>query len=175
MPHPGLARVVRRPARRAVELAKRPGPTVAWYLEDIVDRNGVGVARFNERGYRVLNSSDSPSRIPPTTRAMTVVSVVVIEQRALAGLTTKQVGDYAAMRAFTRADPAELGETAVPTILTILDAPMDSAVPLTLTHWDLSYLRGFNAIATDRFAPQQHAQIGKQMVGDLERAAPAKD
>jgi hypothetical protein len=156
---------------RPVELARRPGPVVAWYLEDVVDRNGVSVPLNNQRGYRILDITDSPSRISPTTRPMIVASVVVIEYRALGGLTTTQVGDYAAMRAFSRADPGRLKRSEAPTILTILDAPMDSAVPVTLTHWDLAYLRGYNAISTDRFAGQQRAEIGKMMVRDLERSA----
>lgn len=160
---------------RPVELAKRPGPTVVWYLEDVVDRNGTSVPMNNQRGYRILSSTDAPSRIAPTTRPMIVASVVVIEYRALAGLTTTQVGDYSAMRAFTRADPGRLETSDTPTILTILDAPMGSAVPPTLTHWDLAYLRGYNAISTDRFAPQQRAEIGRAMTRDLERTTPADE
>ncbi|NIJ37731.1 hypothetical protein FHR22_002434 [Sphingopyxis panaciterrae] len=160
---------------RPVELAKRPGPTVAWYLQDVVDRNGVSVSMNDQRGYRILGITDTPSRISPTTRPIIVASVVVIEYRALAGLTTTQVGDYAAMRAFTRADPDRLKKSDAPTILTVLDAPMGSEVPLTLTHWDLAYLRGYNAISADRFAPQQRAEIGKTMLRDLEHAAPRED
>jgi len=160
---------------RPVELAKRPGPVVAWYLEDVVDRNGTSVPRNDQRGYRILSSTDFPSRINPTTRSMIVAAVVVIEYRALAGLTTTQVGDYAAMRAFTRADPGRLKRSEAPTILTVLDAPMGSAVPVTLTKWDLAYLRGYNAISTDRFATQQRAQIGKVMIRDLERDVAADE
>lgn len=160
---------------RPVELARRPGPTVAWYLEDVVDRGGMSVPRNNQHGYRILSVTDTPSRIAPTTRPMIVASVVVVEYRALAGLTTTQVGDYAAMRAFTRADPERLEGSKAPTILTVLDAPMGSEVPPTLTHWDLAYLRGFNAISTDRYAPQQRHEIGKAMARDLEGTAPAKE
>ncbi|WP_325541502.1 hypothetical protein [Sphingopyxis sp.] len=157
---------------RPVELAKRPGPVVAWYVQDIVDRNGTSVPVDLELGYRILSEVNTPSRISPTTRPVIVASVVVIEYRALGGLTTTQVGDYAAMRAFTRADPGRLEQPGISTILTILDAPMGSDIPLTLTHWDLSYLRGYNAVSTDRFAPQQRAEIGKRMLRDLEGAAP---
>lgn len=160
---------------RPVELAGRPGPAVAWYLEDVVDRNGTSVPMNNQRGYRILSSTDTPSRIAPTTRPMIVASVVVVEYRALAGLTTTQVGDYAAMRAFTRADPERLEGSKAPTILTILDAPMGSEVPPTLTHWDLAYLRGYNAISAGRYAPQQRHEIGKAMTRDLERTAPPEE
>jgi hypothetical protein len=160
--------------QRPVELAKRPGPAVAWYLQDVVDRDGVPVPMNYQRGYRILGSTNTPSRISPTTRQIIVASVVVIEYGALAGLTTTQVGDYAAMRAFTRADPDRLRRPEMPTILTILTAPMNSAIPLTLTHWDLAYLRAYNATRTDRFAPQQRADIGKQMLRDLEGAAPTQ-
>ncbi|WP_447765306.1 hypothetical protein [Sphingopyxis panaciterrae] len=160
---------------RPVELSKRPGPAVAWYLQDVIDRNGVSVPLNNERGYRILGITDSPSRIDPTTRPIIVASVVVIEYRALAGLTTTQVGDYAAMRAFTRADPGRLKRSDAPTILTVLEAPMGSEVPLTLTRWDLAYMRGYNNVSTNRFASQQRAEIGKTMVRDLETAIPSEE
>lgn len=158
---------------RPVELAKRPGPVVAWYLQDVVDRNGTSVPINGQHGYRILSSVDMPSRINPTTRPIIVASVIVIEYRALAGLTTTQVGDYAAMRAFAGADPDRLDQSTVPTILSVLEAPMESAIPLTLTHWDLAYLRGFNATSPDRFRTQQRREIGKAMTRDLEQTPPA--
>ena len=157
---------------RPVALAKRPGPVVVWHVQDVVDRDGRPVPRNNQRGYRILGVTDSPSRISPTTRPVIIAAVVVIEHRALGGLDTRQVGDYAAMRAFTRADPARLKQPEIPTILRILDTPAGSAIPLTLTRWDLAYLRGYNAARADRFAPQQRAEIGKQMARDLEGAPP---
>lgn len=160
---------------RPVDLAKRPGPVVVWHVQDVVDRNGIPLSRNNQRGYRILDVTDSPSRISPTTRPVIVAAVVVIEHRALGGLDTRQIGDYAAMRAFTRADPARLKRPEIPTILRILDAPMGSEIPLSLTRWDLAYLRGYNAARPDRFAPQQRAEIGKRMARDLEGTAPAEE
>ena len=71
-------------------------------------------------------------------------AVVVVEGSALAGLTLTQLGDYAAMRAYSGADPARLPSSA-PTILRVVDAPLGSEVPVTMTNWDFSFLRGLYA------------------------------
>ena len=52
-------------------------------------------------------------------------------------------------------------------ILRVLDAPMGTAVPITLTSWDFGFLRGlYDAQANLRSAAQRSA-IGDSMNGDL--------
>ena len=70
-----------------------------------------------------------------------IAAVVVVELDALGGLTVTQLADYAAMRAFARTDPRRLKGTGAPTILSAIEAPMNSPVPLTLTEWDLAFLQ----------------------------------
>lgn len=73
------------------------------------------------------------------------------------------------MRTFAQIDRARLKGTIAPTILTVLEAPMDSEVPASLTEWDLAYLRGL--YATDPFhgARTQWAEIGRSVNNDLEK------
>ena len=70
-----------------------------------------------------------------------MASLVVIQLDALRGLTTTQLADYAAMRVFARTQPSRLQRSTAPTILNIIDTPMNAQVPLTLTQWDLGFLR----------------------------------
>ena len=71
------------------------------------------------------------SRITAPSRGHFSLAVVVVEAGALDGLTTTQLADYAAMRAFAKTDPAKLPPSPPPTILTVLDVPMGGAVPIT--------------------------------------------
>jgi hypothetical protein len=96
--------------------------------------------------------------------------VVVIEREAVAGLTAVQVADYAAMRAFTQVDEAALREARAPTILAAIEAPMGTAVPNTLTEWDLAYLRGLAGTPAFRAAGLQRANIRRRMMNQLRDA-----
>ena len=159
---------------QTVTIPSERGPATAWHLEGKLDRDGQPVVVDRVEGYEVIEATDSPSRLTATARPIFMASVVVIETRALAGLTPVQVGDYAAMRAFARADPARLRASAAPTILTVLEAPMNSAVPETLTQWDLSYLKGFYASSKYASAARQRGEISKRMLRDLGAAPPER-
>lgn len=161
-----FAGIERRALRR---LTAQPGPAAAWHVEGLLNRDGMEVARDRLSGQYVNEVTDSPSRIATTTRPHFVASVLVIELRALQGLTATQVADYAAMRTFARVDPAQLKTSSAPTILTVLDAPMDSAVPVTLTQWDLAFLGGLYRSNADRSAIQQRGQIRSLVRRDLQR------
>ena len=53
------------------------------------------------------------------------------------------------------------------TILKVLEAPMGSEVPLTMTAWDLSFLKGLYAATNNLYAASQRSEIRRQIEGDL--------
>ena len=144
---------------------RQPGPVSAWHVETIVDSNGNVPRRQRTLKYFISDSTDS-SRLYPATGTNMVAGIVVIERAALAGLTTTQVADYAAMRIFARTDPAKLKGSA-PTILDILEAPMGSAVPVTLTDWDLGFLRALYASHGRQYANRQRKEMEGLLRKDL--------
>ena len=148
-------------------LARQPGPAAAWHVEGRLDRNGVPLARDGLTGQYKLESSDTPSRLTPNSRPHFVASVVVVELDALAGLTPTQLADYAAMRAFARSDPERLKNSAAPTILSILDAPIGSAVPITMTEWDLGFLKALYSSKENRYASQQRGEIRSRLKDEM--------
>lgn len=143
----------------------QPGPATAWHVETIVDSNGNVPRRQRTLKYFISDSTDS-SRLYPATGLNMVAGVVVIERAALAGLTTTQVADYGAMRIFARTDPEKLKGSA-PTILDILEAPMGSAVPVTLTDWDLGFLRSLYASHGRQYATRQRKEMEGLLRKDL--------
>jgi hypothetical protein len=145
-------------------LAQSPGPAAAWHLagpprtadgNELISDNGMGTY--------VNRTTRSQSRITMAVRPQTAAAVVVIESRALAGLTTTQVADYAAMRTLLRADPDALDGSSAPTILKVLDAPMGSEVPMTLTRWDLGMLHAYYDSPLNLRAAAQRSAIRKQL------------
>jgi hypothetical protein len=122
-------------------------------------RDGVAVNRTFRLG----------SRLSAGGRPQFAAAAVVVETKALDGLTTVQLADYAAMRAFTRVDPSKLPASA-PTILSILEAPMDSEVPITLTPWDLAFLRAFYASPPNLTTAAQRGEVRRGVERELGKA-----
>jgi hypothetical protein len=149
-------------------LANGPGPAAAWHVKGMLTKDGTIVPKI---GRRYINEgTDTPSRLSPQTRPHFLAAVVVVELDALAGLSTTQLADYAALRAFTEADPARLTDSGAPTILTILDKPVGSEVPLSLTQWDLSFLTSLYASSNDAYANRQRSEMKGMFKDELKKA-----
>jgi hypothetical protein len=101
-------------------------------------------------------------------------SVLVVESHALIGLSTTQFADYALMRSLTGANPARLTERDTSTVLTALDAPMGSAVPLTLTGWDLAFLQSLYKSDPNNYGPLQRSEISNAMSRRLDKQGRAE-
>ncbi|MGN6058496.1 MAG: hypothetical protein ACTHOI_07920 [Sphingomicrobium sp.] len=137
---------------RAVE--QDPGPAVAWQFEGLITPDGLRIADTTipslldpvDPGSLVQATAPTTlpaSRLRPAERHDVMTSVLVVQASALSGLTTMQFADYAAMRTFARTDPRATALPASDTILKVLDAPMGTAVPMSITAQDLDFLRGY--------------------------------
>lgn len=120
-------------------------------------------------------TSRTSSRIMASGRRHFSAAVVVVEAGALEGLTTTQLADYAAMRAFAKTDPARLPPSPPPTILSVLDVPMGGAVPITMTEWDLGFLRGLYGSKASLFGAAQRSQIRRHLESSLGEAESRQD
>jgi hypothetical protein len=145
----------------------QPGPATAWQIQAMV--NGDGRPIFNEAGTPINRSTRAQSRITPPARPAFMAAIVVVESKAIEGLSTTQLADYAAMRALARIDPARIDASAPSTILRVLDAAADSEVPVTLTQWDFSFLKGLYSSPSNLYAPSQRSEIGRVMEREMER------
>jgi hypothetical protein len=146
---------------------KHVGAAAAWHIEGRVDQDGVNVSRDSDTGMYISSRTDVPSRISTNTHPAFDKAMVVLDGRSLAGLTVVQLADYAAMRAFAKTDPSRLAAPAAPTILTILDTPIGRPVPITLTEWDLAYLKALYGSTENRLAGQQSGEMAHKMAHDL--------
>jgi hypothetical protein len=159
--------------REVRRLARASGPAAAWQVEGPpLDSDGVEMSQSGDGAipgadYAVNRTVASPSRISASGRPQFQAAAVVVEQGSLDGLTTIQLADYAAMRAFARTDPATLPASSPATILKVLEAPMGSPVPLTLTKWDLGFLKGLYAATDNLYAASQRTEIKERIQSDL--------
>jgi hypothetical protein len=155
--------------RQVRQLAKTKGPAAAWQLAGPVDSSGTPL-RFDEAlGAYVNDTTQAASRLRSPSQIGFDASILVVESGSLEGLTATQLADYAAMRLLARLDPARLPSDAPATILKILEAPMGSALPITMTTWDAGLLRGLYSASRDLNAQSQRSQIARKVNEELDK------
>ena len=159
--------------RDAMRLARDPSPTALWYLTGTVDADG-RVGAYPGADFAVQRTTRPGSRLTDSGHRAFMGSVLVVESHALIGLSTTQFADYALMRSLTGANPARLTELDTSTVLTALDAPMGSAVPLTLTRWDLAFLQSLYKSDPNNYGPLQRSEISNAMSRRLDKQGRAE-
>jgi hypothetical protein len=152
---------------RAME--RSPEPAVAWQLRGPpISASGEDLYWDDRLGAWVNRTTDASSHITESGRPQFDASVVVVEKRALTGMTTTQLADYANIRALTGADPAKLGNSGAPTILHVLDVPIGGVAPVTMTKWDFAFLRGFYDTRRNLRAGAQRSAIADTVVKSVQ-------
>ena len=154
--------------RELRKLAFGPERAAAWQMAGAVDKKDKA-QRYND----IFSGSPSEAwetvaRARSNPRGFDA-AVLVVEMHAVHGLTAVQVADYAAMRLFAHIDPARLPAGGPPTILTALDAPMGSDLPVTLTKWDAGFLRGLYGSSINARTASQRADIARNISKGLEK------
>lgn len=117
------------------------GRGVSWQLTRDFDPQHMPL-RSKGFGIRVVSGFQGGSRILSMISRAVAASVVVVERDSLVGLSGTQIADYALMRTLTDARSSDLRDTGQFSILGVIDTPMGSAAPASLTSWDFAYIKG---------------------------------
>lgn len=147
-----------------------PGPATAWHINGSMTPDHLPMSVHSPSsdgttGNYELSSSMDASRLLPPRIPYFLAGVLVVEARSLAGLSTTQLADYAAMRLYAATNPHQLRPSAS-SILGILDAPMGSEIPLTMTSWDLSFLKALYRSDDRQFENRQRDEIERMVQRD---------
>jgi hypothetical protein len=151
-------------------ITSAPGPAVAWQARSRLSADGEAVEKAAGSSFYRIRTSSNPSRIRSASMPTFVASIVVIDLQAAAGLTLTELADYAAMRTFAATDPDRILRTGAPTILGVLGQPDDRLLPLTLTHWDMAYLKALYSTDNAYYASYQRGDIEAAMKAQLEHS-----
>lgn len=163
-------------AREVRRLAESPGPAAAWQIAGpLLNADGVEIPNPGPAADNVAvnRTGRAASRISAAARPQVAAAMVVVESAALNGFTITQIADYWAIRALGHADPAALAGSSAPTILTMLDVAPGSATPVTLTNWDLQFLKALYAAPSNIYAPAQRSQIRRDIERNLRQGPPS--
>lgn len=146
------------------KLEQAPGPAAAWQVQGPeMTADGADLSEDTSQGMVVNRTIDSPSRITVPVHPQFDASIVVVERRALLGVTTTQLADYTAIRALTGADPARLTNSGAPTILHVLEVPIGGEAPITMTKWDYGFLTSYYDAKRDLRTGAQRSAIARGM------------
>lgn len=157
------------------DLAFSPEPAVAWQVRSRLSADGDLLEKsVGTDTYRVQGTFN-PSRIRTSTKPTFMASLVMVDIKAAGGLTTTELADYAAMRAFAAADPGRVIKAGVPTILGVLGQPDNAPLPVTLTYWDLGLLKALYSTDNAYYARYQGGEMERVVREELEQAGTPKD
>jgi hypothetical protein len=167
-------------------------PYVAWQVTDEVAADGMpigggdnlptgsnggretGPAARNHDTYvqgdfARLRTTVSPSRIRSTVRPRVLSSVVIVEDRALTNATTRQLADFALVKAMTPTEERE-HEPPSSSILGLFNPGVTvESGPQSVTWWDVAFLKSMTNTRSDAFADTQRSEIRDQMIKEINK------
>lgn len=157
------------------DLAFSAEPAVAWQVRSRLSADGDLLEKAAGSDTYRVQGTFNPSRIRTSTKPTFIASLVVVDIKAAAGLTTTELADYAVMRAFAAADPGRVLKTGVPTILGVLGQPDNMPLPVTLTYWDLGLLKALYSTDNAYYARYQRGEMERVVKKELEQAGTQRD
>jgi hypothetical protein len=151
---------------RVNQLANSPAPVAAWQITDVIGADGMPL-RTDGDGFPRLFTTVPPSRIVETTRKRIIGGVVVLEQRGLVNVTTRQLADYALVRLLAPMEPKEETppDSSVLSLFNRGVRPEDA--PQSLTWWDLAFLKALFDTRSDVIADIQRHEIRDKMLQEM--------
>jgi hypothetical protein len=151
---------------RVHQLANSPAPVAAWQITDVIGADGMPL-RTDGDGFPRLFTTVPPSRVVQTTRKRIIGGVVVIEQRGLVNVSTRQLADYALVRLLAPMEPKERTppDTSVLSLFNPGVRPEDA--PQSLTWWDLAFLKALSDTRSDEVADVQRHEIRDKMLREM--------
>jgi hypothetical protein len=140
----------------------------------LLTADGLEAAKSVGADYYTVRAANTPSRIKAASKPSFRAAVVVVDVKSATGLTLTQLADYAALRTFADIDPARIAKVGVPTILGLLGAPDDRPLPVTLTSWDLGFLKSLYATDNSYLATYQRGDMERVVKKEAEQASAAE-
>ena len=151
---------------RLTMLENEAGPVAAWQISDLIGADGMPL-RVDGDGYPRLFTTLPPSRMIKTTRRRVLGGVVIVEQRGLVGVTTRQLADFALVKALSPM-PVKDGPAPSSSVLSLFNPgarPEDA--PQTVTWWDLAFLKALFDTRSDTLADAQRHEIRDRMLKEM--------
>lgn len=113
------------------------------------------------------------SRLTKATKPAFQAMIVIVDARAIVGVSLGELSDYVALVALS--NPPANARAAPRSILSMFGRPRVSGVPYALTDYDRAFLAGLYGVALDSGAQAQRSSIASRMRKELEQPPKARD
>ena len=150
------------------EIVREPGPVHTWWVTQTASSDGDLPFASPSGGAAPMLTVRSSSFIVLPIRTDVRFAVLVIDRRALLGLSSDQIADYAALRTLSGARPPAIEDGN--TILTLFQP--GATPPAEMTSFDRSYLKALYSGRGNEPATRKVSQMARAVMRDAkERAA----
>jgi hypothetical protein len=151
---------------RVKRMETSPEPVASWQVSEVIGADGIPL-RVDGDGFPRLFTTVPASRLTDTTRTRLLAGVVIVEKRALVGVSTRQLADYALVRTLS---PIQQREAQAPasSVLSLFNGsvrPEDA--PQSVTWWDLALLKALASTRSDVIASVQRRELRDQIVNEM--------
>ncbi len=152
-------------------LANGPGPVSAWQISDVIGADGEPLVVDGD-GFPRLFTTIPPSRLRSSTRSRILGAIVVVEQRGLVQVSTRQLADFALVRALApiQQKTSQAPDTSVLSLFNEGVRPEDA--PQSLTWWDLALLKALATTRSDSLAEIQRHEIRDHIIKEMAKVPP---
>jgi hypothetical protein len=162
-------------SQQAKDLATSAEPAVAWQILQQRGADGRTLSGAWREGQPLVQEAVTNSRVTPSARSELDVAVVVLDTQAALGMTTTELADYALMRGLAQTRGDAQVSPPVPSILTIFrDKHSGHPAPLSVTEWDLAYLKALYGTANDAFGAAERGELETRMKRTLPQSSSAE-
>jgi hypothetical protein len=151
---------------RISRMIKSPDSVASWQVSEVIGAEGLPL-RTDGDGFPRLFTTVPPSRLTDTTRTRLLAGIVIVESRALNGISTRQLADYALVRTLS---PIQQRDAQAPgsSVLSIFNPgtkPEDA--PQSVTWWDVALLKALANTRSDMLASLQRSELRDQIVKEM--------
>jgi hypothetical protein len=153
---------------RVRDLENARSPVAAWQTSDVIGADGMPL-RVDGDGYPRLFTTVPPSRTALTTRKRLLAGIVVLEQRGLIDVSTRQLADFALLRLLTSIGTRERAAPDSSILSLFNDGVRPGEAPQSLTWWDLAFLKALADTRSDTVADVQRNEIRNKIIKEMAR------
>ncbi len=158
---------------RVRSFVRDPAPVAAWHIEGKMRRDGRAMATDYASGIDYQRTIEPGSRKHPICPASFPRRDHGCRRGCAGGPDADTIGRLCGDARFRADRSAGLAASTTPTILHIIDAPMGSEVPLTMTEWDFSFLKALYSSDGRNYAASQRSEMRKLVKQELGEAQAA--
>jgi hypothetical protein len=152
-------------------LANGPGPVSAWQISDVIGADGEPLVVDGD-GFPRLFTTIPASRLRTSTRSRILGAIVVVEQRGLVQVTTRQLADFALVRALAPIQPKNSPPPDTSVLSLFNEGVRPENAPQSLTWWDLALLKALANTRSDVLADIQRHEIRNHIVKEMAKVPP---